>query len=251
VLTLGLETATRFTSAALVDGDELLAEYTYCGPSRPSQVLMTMVDRLFRDAGLDRSRLAAVAVGAGPGSFTGLRLGLATAQGLAYALGIPVVGVSTLEAMAFPWLGTGRLVVPVLDAQRGRVYAAGYPGSGVSPAGAPGGFIPRTVEWEILLDHLAGELAQRAVDDRGLVILVGEWAWAHREEVVSRLGPRALVVEPQLAYPRAAVVARLGRAALQAGDRGDPFALRALYLRRSEAEELWEKRQSGTSTGFI
>lgn len=236
MLILGLETATRFTSVALVDEDDVLAELTYSGPMRPSQVLMPMVDRVLREAGLDRTRLGAVAAGAGPGSFTGLRLGLATAQALAYALGIPVVGVSTLEAMAFPWLGTGCLVVPVLDAQRGRVYAAGFPRD-------PAGFVPRTVEWEALLDHLAS-----FSESGGRVVLVGEWAWARRQEVSSRLGEGVWVVSPELGYPRAAVVARLGREALEKGEAGDPFALRAVYLRRSEAEELWEKRQCGTSS---
>lgn len=237
MLILGLETATRFTSVGLVNGDDVLAEFTYAGPLRPSQVLMPMVDRLLRDAGLDRTRLGAVAAGAGPGSFTGLRLGLATAQALAYALGIPVVGVSTLEAMAFPWLGTGCLVVPVLDAQRGRVYAAGFPRD-------PAGFVPRTVEWEALLDHLACGPGDSG--SSGRVVLVGEWAWARRQQVVSRLGEGVRVVPPELGYPRAAVVARLGRRALEEGATGDPFALRAIYLRRSEAEELWEKRQCGT-----
>lgn len=245
MLILGLETATRFTSVALLSGDDVLAEHTYCGPLRPSQVLMPLVDRLFHETGLERSRLEAVAAGAGPGSFTGLRLGLATAQALAYALGVPAVGVSTLEAMAFPWLGTGCLVVPVLDAQRGRVYAAGYPRE-------PAGFVPRTVEWETLLHHLAsGPGTESAENEVGRVILVGEWAWAHRQEVPSRAGEVALVLEPQLGYPRATVVARLGRASLEAGAAGDPFALRAVYLRRSEAEELWEKRQCGTSTRCI
>jgi tRNA threonylcarbamoyladenosine biosynthesis protein TsaB len=238
VLILGLETATRFTSVALVDGDDVLAEFTYSGPLRPSQVLMPMVDRALRAAGLDRTRLGAVAAGAGPGSFTGLRLGLATAQALAYALRVPVVGVSTLEAMAFPWLGTGCLVVSVLDAQRGRVYAAGFPRD-------PAGFVPRTVEWEALLDHLASG-AGSSGSGGGRVVLVGEWAWARRQQVVSRLGEGVRVVPPELGYPRAAVVARLGRQALEEGAAGDPFALRAVYLRRSEAEELWEKRQCGT-----
>ncbi|MBC7339067.1 MAG: tRNA (adenosine(37)-N6)-threonylcarbamoyltransferase complex dimerization subunit type 1 TsaB [Firmicutes bacterium] len=244
MLILGVETATRYTSVALVNGDHVLAEHTYSGPLRPSQVLMAMVDRVLRDAGVGRSDLQGVAVGCGPGSFTGLRLGLATAQALAYALGIPVVGVSTLETMSFPWLRTGCLVVPVLDAQRGRVYAAGFPRD-------PAGFVPRTVEWEALLDHLAARGSERATAGVARVILVGEWAWVRREEVASRLGEHAVVVEPHLGYPRAAAVAHLGRAALLAGSPGDPLALRAVYLRRSEAEELWEKRRSGTSSGCI
>lgn len=237
MLILGLDTATRFTSVALVEGEEVLVEYTYCGPARPSQVLMPLVDRLFRDVGAGRERLGAVAAGAGPGSFTGLRLGLATAQALAYALGIPAVGVSTLEAMAFPWRGAGGIVVPVLDAQQGRVYTAGYTG------GDSGGFVPRTVEWEVLLDELARGMGR---EGDGPPILVGEFAWVRRDAVAARLGRQAVVVEPHLGYPRGSVVARLGAAALAAGDAGDPFALRPVYLRRSEAEELWEKRRSGT-----
>lgn len=227
---LGLDTATRVTSVALVRGEELLGEYAYTGPLRPSQVLMPMIDRLLAEAGIERKRLEAVAVGTGPGSFTGLRLALGTAQGLAYGLGIPVVGVSTLEAMAAPWLEAGITAIPVLDAQQGRVYAAAY----------PQGFLPRTMGWEDLLGELEGY--------PGRLVLVGEWAWQRKTQVTERLGTRATVVEPPLAFPRAAAVAVLGSRAWREGQPGDPFALRASYLRKAEAEEIWERKSQGIST---
>ncbi|HHY94186.1 MAG TPA: tRNA (adenosine(37)-N6)-threonylcarbamoyltransferase complex dimerization subunit type 1 TsaB [Firmicutes bacterium] len=253
MLILGLETATRVTSVALVKDDQVLVEYAYGGPLKPSQVLMVLVDRALADAGIQRGQVEALAVSNGPGSFTGLRLGLGTAKGLAYALGIPVVGISTLEAMAGPWLpvlSPDLAVVPVLWAQRNLVYAASYAGEktcagsetraggetcagGETRAAGEGGFPPRCVAWEALLAELAASECR--------MVMVGEWAWERREEIRARLGRGVEVVAPTFAFPRASVVALLGHRRLDAAD-GDPLALRPTYLRKSEAEERWEER---------
>jgi tRNA threonylcarbamoyladenosine biosynthesis protein TsaB len=113
MLILAFDTATDVATSALVDGEEVLGERT----SRAATVLED-VDALLRQAGAHTRELEGVAVGVGPGSFTGVRVGLATARGLALGLGIPVAGVSTLDALAAGAPGA----VPVIDARRGEVF---------------------------------------------------------------------------------------------------------------------------------
>ena len=116
MLTLAFDTATSVATAALVRDDELLGERV----SRAVAVLEA-ADELLRDAGLGRADLTGLAVGTGPGSFTGLRLGLAAARGLAFALDLPAAGVSTLDALAAGAPGA----LPMIDAGRREVFAAG------------------------------------------------------------------------------------------------------------------------------
>ena len=116
MLTLAFDTATSVATAALVRDDELLGERV----SRAAAVLEA-ADELLRDADLGRADLTGLAVGTGPGSFTGLRLGLAAARGLAFALDLPAAGVSTLDALAAGAPGA----LPVIDAGRREVFAAG------------------------------------------------------------------------------------------------------------------------------
>src|SRR4051794_6541453 len=117
MLILAFDTATDVATSALVDGGEVLGERT----SR-AVTLLEDVDALLRQSGTQTRDVEALAVGIGPGSFTGVRIGLSTARGLAFALGIPVAGVSTLDAIAAGAPGA----VPVIDARRGEVFVPGH-----------------------------------------------------------------------------------------------------------------------------
>ncbi len=129
MLVLALDTTTRVCSVALLESEEntLLAEYTQNIKKTHSQRLLPLIDDILEDTSTDIGALGAIAVAAGPGSFTGLRIGVSTARGLAQGLNIPAVGVSTLEALAGN-LATlpGELICPILDARRDQVYAALY-----------------------------------------------------------------------------------------------------------------------------
>ncbi|MGB9825310.1 MAG: tRNA (adenosine(37)-N6)-threonylcarbamoyltransferase complex dimerization subunit type 1 TsaB, partial [Desulfofundulus sp.] len=143
MLVLGIEAATPVAAVAVVDGERLLAERMVNNRRTHSVNLLPMIKAVLEDAGVGREDLGGIAVSSGPGSFTGLRIGMATAKTLAQVWGLPVVGVGTLDALAHPLTGQGGLICPILNARKDEVYAAVY----------------RTVDGE--LERLEGPVAVR------------------------------------------------------------------------------------------
>ncbi len=123
---LGIESAAQVASVALIKDETVTAEYTIDFKKTHSQTLLPMIDEVVRMTQTDLSAIDIIAVSAGPGSFTGLRIGSATAKGLGLALGKPLISVSTLAAMAYQCWGAGQYVCPIMDARRGQVYTACY-----------------------------------------------------------------------------------------------------------------------------
>jgi tRNA threonylcarbamoyladenosine biosynthesis protein TsaB len=218
---LALETATLAGSAALLDGSRLVGESRLDIALTHSERLMAMVDRLLKDCGWSVSMLDGVAVSIGPGSFTGLRIGVATAKGLALALGVPVAAVPTLDALAWNLPFAGAPVCPLLDARKGEVYLALY-------------------RWNVdrmerSSDYLA--LSPRAAAERlrPPVIVLGDGVAACRP-FLAPLGGGVQVAPETSDRPSAAIVGRLGHAMLQSGQVAEPDALAPMYLRPSEVE---------------
>ncbi len=131
---LGIDSASHEAAVALLDGDDVLAEHRWTVETNYSRELLGGIDTALRAAGVERAELAAIAVDVGPGGYSSLRSGVATAQGLALALGVPLAGVSRLEAAASPHLGGGRPVVAVHEPGGRRVAWAAYAGDGGAPA---------------------------------------------------------------------------------------------------------------------
>ena len=123
---LGLDSSGLVASAAIVENDITVAEYTMNHKKTHSQTLLPMLDELKRMAELDLQTVDALAVAAGPGSFTGLRIGSATAKGLGFALGIPIIPVPTVDALAYNLYGSEKLICPIMDARRNQVYTGLY-----------------------------------------------------------------------------------------------------------------------------
>lgn len=212
MLILGLDTSGRTCGAAVVRGELPVAECVEV-PGSHSARLVPLIARVLAAAGVDRRDLEAVAVTVGPGSYTGLRIGISTARALAFALGVPLVGVSTLEALAHAAGPRPGLVCPVLDARRRRVYAALYRWrGGEMEAAAPARAVP-------LADLLA------ALEGKE-VHFTGEGVDAYAGE----LAPAGTLAPPEQRALRPAAVAALGRAALLAGAGGDPAGVLPVYL---------------------
>src|SRR6266436_150795 len=218
---LGVESATLSGGVALLDGDRLLGEITLNIAITHSERLMSAVDRLLIDCGLAPADLDGLAVSVGPGSFTGLRVGIATVKALAMALDLPVAAVPTLDALASRLPFADAPVCPILDARKSEVYLSLY-------RWRDGGMAR---EWDYLA--LPPELAAARLD--APVILLGDGIEACRPWL-DRLGAEARVAPAAQRMPSAASVAVLGRAALSAGEGVGGDSLAPLYLRPPEAE---------------
>lgn len=126
MIILGIESASLAASAAILTDGMLTAEYTVNHKKTHSQTLLPMLDEICRMTELDKSKVDAIAISAGPGSFTGLRIGAATAKGLGFALDVPLIPVPTLDATAYRLFGSDALICPVMDARRSQVYNGLY-----------------------------------------------------------------------------------------------------------------------------
>jgi len=212
---LAVETSTLAGGVALLEGDRLLGEYRLDVRVTHSERLMVAVDRVLGDAGWPSEALQGLAVAVGPGSFTGLRIGLSTVKGLALALSIPIAAVPTLDALAASLPYAVMPVCPVLDARKGEVYASLYRWRD--------GAMRR--EW----DYLALSPAALAARFEERVILVGDGIGHVRS-------PLAEAAPAPTRLPSAAWVGHLGQSRLARGETVTPASLVPLYLRPSEAE---------------
>jgi tRNA threonylcarbamoyladenosine biosynthesis protein TsaB len=212
---LAVETSTLAGGAALLDDEAVVGEYALDVSATHSERLMGAIDRLLTDAGWTVRDLEGLAVAVGPGSFTGLRIGLSTVKGLALALAIPIAAVPTLDALAAGLPFAALPVCPVLDARKREVYASLYRWDGSA----------MRREW----DYLA--IAPRELSERlrEPVIVVGDGA----DQIDS---PHARRLRPPRRGPSPGSVGALGHERLSRGDTVAPAALVPIYLRPSEAE---------------
>lgn len=225
---LGIETATKTGSVAVASENGIIAEYTLNIEVTHSERLMATVDRVLQDAGLALSAMDGFAVSVGPGSFTGLRVGLSTVKGLAFATGKPVAAVPTLKALAWNLAFAAYPLCPLLDARKSEVYAAVYRYEGAE-------LIQGMQETVISLEALAARLG-------GTTVFTGEAALLFRREIEHYFGDRARFAPRAASLPSAASVAEIGLSLVQLGAVTDPDVLTPMYIRRPEAEVAWEKR---------
>ncbi len=214
---LALDTSTRMAGIALYDDDRgVLAEYNWHSGHQHTVELVPEVARLLERSGARPADLSAVAVALGPGSFTGVRVALAAAKGLALAQSIPLLGVPTLDAIAYPHQAESWPVVTFVQAGRGRVCWAVY-GHGPQGWAAQSPFALSTVEG--IVDGLKGQ-----------AVFAGELSPADRTTIAARLGDRARCLPPALAMRRAGYLAEIAWGRWRAGEQDDPVTLTPIYL---------------------
>lgn len=227
---LGVDSSGLVASVAVVENDVLLAEYTTDYKKTHSQTLLPMLEEIRNMTELDMDTIDAVALASGPGSFTGLRIGSATAKGLGLALGKPLVEVPTLEGLAWNLWGTDRLVCPLMDARRNQVYTAAYE---FQPEG-------NTFRLLTVIEQMPIDISEWIRKLNGLkreVIFLGDGVpvclTAIREqlEVPYRLAPA------DCNRQRAACVAALGAVYYAQGKTVKAADHRPEYLRKSQAEQ--------------
>lgn len=218
------DTSSTSGSIAILDDDRLVTELTVAQPGVHAQWLLNAFDVMRRDAGVCLPEIDLYAVGAGPGSFTGLRIGISAVKGLAWACGKPAAGVSTLEALAMNLRGSNLAVCPILDARKGEVYAAVY------------GFNDDVCR--VIIEEAAfkpDDLFQRIRDCKldTSIIFLGSGLTTYQGAVRAAL-PSAIMAQTDLWHVRALNV---GLLALASGEKAKPPAsLTPVYLRKSEVE---------------
>lgn len=220
MIVLAADTSTAFYSVAAVSVSGVHGEVNIGRDRRHSERLLATADGLLCELGLSRADLGALAVSVGPGSFTGLRVGVSAWKGLALGWGLPLIGVSTLDALARH--GSSGAVCPVLDAKMSEVFWGLYEVDESSAVRVRG---PEVTSVEAMIAHLPRE-----------VLLIGDGADRYRETIES-MGCGARFAPAIHSFPRAASVGCVALEQLAAGDPGDAETVEPVYLRGSQAEE--------------
>ena len=229
---LSIDTSSQVSSVTVLSAERVAAEISMQGALTHSETLMPHIETALRMARVEKSELEGIAVSIGPGSFTGLRIGLASAKMMAYALHIPLIAVPTLEALAHHYICEGVRLVPMMDAQKGNVYAQEF----VWRADGDALILQEIRSLAILplTEVIAGlENAEQPV------ILLGD---AMQKKTTLALPANVHLAPIHARMPRAACVGLAALTRLARGEMDDPVTAAPLYLRRSEAEVLWEKR---------
>jgi tRNA threonylcarbamoyladenosine biosynthesis protein TsaB len=235
MLVLGIDTATRRVGVVLANESGMLARVELGGvlqdqPPRHAETLAPAIKWCCEQARVTPAQLSAVAVGIGPGMFTGLRVGVTTAKVLAQALRVPVIPVPSLDLLAYPLRHAHGLVVATIDARRHELYWAIY-------RPLPGG-VQRESEYELgTPEELVNELEARGQD----ALLCGDGVLRFRP-TFEGLGRRVVIAGPAHASPSLAALAELAVARYEREEFCSPAEALPMYLRRSDAEIQWEQR---------
>ncbi|WP_342514278.1 tRNA (adenosine(37)-N6)-threonylcarbamoyltransferase complex dimerization subunit type 1 TsaB [Sporosarcina sp. FSL K6-1522] len=226
---LGIDTANTPLSVAIVKDQELLVEETSAMAVNHSLRAMPAIEELFAKTGISPSDIDAIAVSEGPGSYTGVRIGVTIAKTLAWTLGKPLVGVSSLKVLAMNGLFFNGLICPIVDARRGHVYAGAYRYEG-------GKLIDVIEDGHYALEELIGLLEQR----ESPILFVGKDTALHAQVLIEKLGDDAVTAPLHDQLPRAS---SLIYAAQQSGEEADVHTFVPEYRRIAEAEANWLKEQ--------
>lgn len=231
MIILGIETATPQVGCALGGVEGVLASFTAARGRRHAETLVPAVDFVCRHARIGLDEVSVVAVDVGPGLFTGLRVGVAAAKAMAMALRVPMVGLSSLDLLAFPLRHTRSLIATVLDARRGEVFCALYrpvPGGVQRVAG------PRVAS--------PGELASELMAMGEDCLLAGDGALRYASAFDD--ARHLQLADGGFAHPLPSSLVQLAHARAVREEFVQPSELEPLYLRKADAEINWERRES-------
>ena len=228
---LALDSSGLVASAAIVEDDVAIAEYTIDYKKTHSQTLLPMIDELKRMTEMNLKTIDAIAVAAGPGSFTGLRIGSATAKGLGFALNLPIIPVPTVDALAYNFYGSSSVICPVMDARRNQVYTGLYEfckGAWNEP-----------YEMQCLMQQCVIDIAELAdtINQLGReVIILGDGVAVYKDKIAELFNVPYSFAPACSSRQRAACVAALGQILYQRGIYETAAAHTPNYLRLSQAE---------------
>jgi tRNA threonylcarbamoyladenosine biosynthesis protein TsaB len=230
---LAVDTSTDYLATAICDGAQIIAEYSILAGRRHAERILEIIGRALADADLKLAELDLLAVTIGPGSFTGLRIGVSTLKGLAEGAGLRLAGVTTLDAMARQSQVRDGLVCPLLDARMDEVYGA----------------VHRFTDGaqQIVKPAVVAPVEQVLAGLNEPVVVFGEGALNYRSRIVKSC-PSAQFLRALDTHPRASAVAQEAIAAVSAGANTDAALVRPVYLRQSQPEEARRRaREAATA----
>lgn len=245
MLILGIDSSSIVATVAILSETKLLAEYTVNNKRNHSEKLMSVIDRVLKDSFTTLDDIDAIAVTCGPGSFTGIRIGVAQAQGIAHALNKPLVAVNTLDGLSYNLMGQKGFICPVVDAQRQDVYTSLYKCSKGKPE--------RLWGYELF----DSKILVKRISKLEKVILLGDGVSVIKKAIEDLVKEgmskdqlsNISFAHPVLSMPKASSVAALGLDRFVAKDRIDScYTIRPFYIRKSSAEEKWEERHGAKSS---
>ena len=231
---LGIDSSGMVASIAVVEDMQMLGEYTINYKKTHSQTLLPMLDEVAKMIELDLADIDVIAVAAGPGSFTGLRIGSATAKGLGLALKKPLVSVPTLEGIAFNFCGSDKVICPMMDARRSQVYTGIYEFDGNTL---------RKVEDQMAVP--VEEILEKLNIIGKEVILAGDGVPVYMEQIEKYLKVPYLIAPAHLNRQCAGAVAVLGMQYAKEGKTETAMEHQPDYLRLSQAERERAEKQAG------
>lgn len=229
---LAIESSSLVASVAIVEDGVTLAEYTANFKMTHSQTLLPMIDSMVSLFGVDLATIDAIAVSGGPGSFTGLRIGSATAKGLGLALNKPLIHIPTLDGTAYNLYGAKGLICPIMDARRNQVYT---------------GIYRFEQEFEVLMEQDAmdmGELIEKLNSMGERVIFLGDGVPVHENKIRELMTVPFDFAPAHMNRQRAAAVAALGAVYFAEGKTETAAEHGPDYLRKSQAEREREEREA-------
>lgn len=229
---LAVDTSANVATAAVMEEGVLLGEYILNHKKTHSQKIMVMIEELLSDLELTIQDIDLFAVANGPGSFTGLRIGVATMKALAHSVNKPIVGISPLAGMAYNLPYAEHIIVPVMDARANRVYTASY----IWDEGFKELTEPEATTIEECVAS-CGELLD--------TVFVGDGAVRHMEYIKEKLGDKAIFAPATAMNQRASSIAALALDMAKRGEVSNYADLKPVYLKKSQAEQELEDRQKG------
>jgi tRNA threonylcarbamoyladenosine biosynthesis protein TsaB len=229
MLILGIETATQQVGVAIGGHEGVIATFEVARGRRHAEILTPSIEFVCRQADIELSEISCIAVDIGPGLFTGMRVGLATAKALAQALRVPMIGISSLDLLAFPCRHTERVVVPVIDARKAEVFWAMY-------RQVPGGVQQVSPPTVGPVDELVADLLARSQD----VLCVGDGAARYHEEIME--GYRCEISAP--VHPSVGALVQLAHARALREEWVRPSDVEPAYLRPPDAQINWAIREA-------
>jgi tRNA threonylcarbamoyladenosine biosynthesis protein TsaB len=231
VLILGIESATAQVGCAIGGHEGVLASAHSTRAKRHAEILTPQIDFIRRQARIELNEISVVAIDVGPGLFTGLRVGIASGMAIAHALGVPMIGVVSLDLLAFPVRFTSRLVVAAIDARRGELFHAFY-------RTVPGG-MQRMTDYAVSTpDDLASEILAHSEE----CLMVGDGALRYHE-VFDGLR-KVEIADHGFAYPGATALVQLAHAQALREQFVKPWEIQPLYLRKPDVDINWTTRET-------